>query len=299
MFFKNAFVYRLTQHFELDSEQLSTQLETQSFTPCSGLRPSSFGWIPPTEDPEGPLVHEVAGCMLLCARREDKVIPGSALNEAIAERVTRIEKLEGRKLNARERLNLKEDALVELLPRALARSKQIMGYISPGEDLLVIGTPIAAEAELFIHCLRDSLGSFAVVPPQLREKPVDLFTQWLLTRKLPDDFSLGDLCDLNDPEDGATVTCRRLDLDTREIRTHVEAGKLCTRIGLRWHGDLRFAVDKDLSLKQIKLESVDESMQDEEDPIARLDAAFASMTLEFARFLPALFKALGGERKPD
>jgi DNA recombination-dependent growth factor C len=52
-------------------------------------------------------------------------------------------------------------------------------------------------------------------------------------------------------------------------------------------------------LKQIKLESGDDSIEDEENPIARLDAAFANMTLEFARFLPALFKALGGERLPD
>jgi recombination associated protein RdgC len=299
MFFKNAYVYRLTQDFELDSDQLSTQLETQSFTPCSGLRPSSFGWLPPTGDDDSPLVHEVAGCMLLCARREDKVIPPSALNEAIAERVTRIEKLEDRKLNAKERMSLKEDSLVELLPRALPRSKQIMGYLSPADGLLVIGTAVASEAELFINCLRDSLGSIPVALPQIQEKPVDVFTTWLLTRKLPGDFSLGDMCDLHDPEDGATVTCRRLDLDTREIRNHIEAGKLCTQIGLRWHGDLRFAVDKDLSLKQIKLESGDDPMDEDENPIAHLDAAFANMTLEFARFLPALFKALGGERMPD
>jgi recombination associated protein RdgC len=137
------------------------------------------------------------------------------------------------------------------------------------------------------------------VPPQIQSKPLDVFTQWLVTRKLPEGFSLGDLCDLQDPEDGATVTCRRHDLDTREIRAHMEAGKLCTRIGLRWQGDLRFALDKDLSLKQIKLESGDDSMPEDDDPIMRLDAAFANMTLEFSRFLPALFKALGGERLPD
>lgn len=299
MFFKNAFIYRLSRNFELDSDQLSAGLESQSFTPCSGLRPSSFGWLSPTGNDDDPLVHEVAGCLLLCARREDKVIPASALNEAIAERVTRIEKAEGRKLNARERMSLKEDSLVELLPRALPRSRQIMGYIAPADDLLVIGTAVAAEAELFISCLRDSVDSISIVPPQIQSKPLDVFTQWLVTRKLPEGFSLGDLCDLQDPEDGATVTCRRHDLDTREIRAHMEAGKLCTRIGLRWQGDLRFALDKDLSLKQIKLESGDDSMPEDDDPIMRLDAAFANMTLEFSRFLPALFKALGGERLPD
>jgi len=292
-------VYRLTRKFNLDADQLSSMLAAQSFTPCSGLRPSSFVWVSPTGEPEGPLIHEVAGCVLICARREDKVVPSSALNEAVAERVAHVEQVEGRKLNTRERLSLKEDSLVTLLPRALPRSKQIMGYISPGDDLLVIGTGVAAEAELFLTCLRDSLDSMPLVPPQVQEKPTDVFTRWLLTRKLPEYFSLGDLCDLHDPEDGSTVTCRRLDLDTREVRTHIEAGKLCTRIGLRWHGDLQFAVDKNLSLKQIKLESTDDRIEDSAEPMAQLDAAFANMTLEFARFLPALFKALGGERKPD
>jgi recombination associated protein RdgC len=297
MLFKNAFIYRLTRPFTISCDELARQLESRSFTPCSGLRPASFGWLPPTGDEEAPLAHEVAGSILLCARREDKIVPASALNEAVAERVTRLETLEGRKLNSKERLSLKEDALADLLPRALPRSKQILGYLSPGDDLLLVGTAVASEAELFLNCLRDSIEDFSVVPPQIKSKPADTFTRWLMSRKLPDHFALGDQCDLLDAEDGATINCRRVDLDTQEIRAHLENGKHCTRIGIRWHGDLRATVDKDLSLKQIKMESTDESMDEEADPTARLDATFAHMTLEFARFLPALFSALGGETR--
>ena len=88
MLFKNASIYRLTQSFDSNTDSLQDQLLQRSFTPCSGFRPSSFGWVPPISGVEdAPLFHEVAGCILLCARREDKVIPPSALNEAIAERV--------------------------------------------------------------------------------------------------------------------------------------------------------------------------------------------------------------------
>ncbi len=301
MLFRNAFIYRLTKPFPLTGEELMTNLASRSFTPCSGIRPSSFGWLPPLGEgeEEAPLVHEVAGCFLLCGRREDKIVPASALNEAVAERVRKIETVEGRKLNARERLNLRDDSLAALLPRALPRSKQVPGYLSPGDNLLVVGTSVAAEAELFLNCLRDSIGELSVVPPQIRAKPEDTFTQWLLTRKLPEHFALGDQCDLLDKEDGATVNCRRVDLASSEIRAHLETGKQCVRLGIRWHGDLRVTVDKDLTLKQIKLESSDDALDDSDDAIARLDAAFAHMTLEFARFLPALFKALGGETLPD
>ncbi|MEX2488641.1 MAG: recombination-associated protein RdgC [Pseudomonadales bacterium] len=297
MLFKNAYVYRLTQPFTHETDELIRQLETRTFVPCSGIKPSSFGWVAPLGNVEAPLVHEVSGCFLLCARREDKVVPPSALNDLISARVDQVESREGRKLRSKEKAAIKDDCLADLLPRALPRSKEIMGYISPGDELLVVGTGSSTEAELFLDCLRDSLGTLPVVPPQVKSRPTDVFTHWLANRKLPDHFSLGDQCDLMDPEDGSTVTCRRQDLATNEIRGHIDAGKYCTRLGIRWHGDLKLAVDKDLALKQIKVESSDDNTEAEDDPVARMDAAFAHMTLEFSRFLPALFSALGGENR--
>ncbi len=296
MFFNNAIIYRITKPFSYSSDEFQALMQTRSFVPCSGMKPSSFGWVSPLGNADdAPLLHEVGGCLLMCARREEKVVPTSALNEAISEKVSKIESVEDRKLRGKERQNIRDNTLAELLPRALAKSKQVMGYISPADDLLVIGTSTSTEAEMFINCIRDSIGSFSVVPPQIRQKPQEVFTHWLLHRKLPDNFSLGDQCDLLDIEDTSTVTCRRQDLDTREIRAHIEAGKICTRLGIRWRGDLKLAVDKDLGLKQIKLESLNDDVIEDEDPITKLDAAFVNMTLEFSRFLPELFSALGGE----
>lgn len=297
MLFKNAYIYRITSTFDLSSEELAQQLEKCLFKPCSGIRPASFGWLPPLGDAEGSLVHEVAGSILLCAKREDKIVPASALADVLAEKVERVEQLEDRKIRAKEKQRLKDDAMAELLPRALPRSKLIQGYVNPADNLLVVGTSSASEAELFINCLRESLGSFAVVPPQVKSKPTDIYTHWINTRKLPDNFSLGETCDLVDLEDGSTVSCRKQDLASEEVRSHIDAGKICTKIGLRWHGDLSVTIDKDIALKQIKVESSDDAADYDDDPIAELDAAFVNMTLEFARFLPALYSALGGENK--
>ena len=301
MLFKNAMIYRLTKDFPLNSDEFVEQLESRRFVPCTGYRPSSFGWVSPlaSKEEDAPLLHEVAACYLLCARREEKVIPPTALNEAILEKVAKIEAVEDRTLRAKEKRNIKENTLAELLPGALAKSKQVLGYISPADNLLVIGTASAPEAELFINCIRDSIGSFTVVPPQVKQKPQDIFTNWLLTRKLPENFQLGNQCDLLDIEETSTVACRRQDLDAHEIRSHLEAGKICTRLGILWHGDLSMAVDKDIILRQIRFESQteEEELQDQ-DPIAKLDAEFVTLSLEFGRFLPALFSALGGETLP-
>jgi recombination associated protein RdgC len=296
MLFKNAHVYRLSKEFDLDGSALADKIAGRSFAPCTGIRPSSFGWIPPLAA-EGPLTHEVAGAILLRARREDKVVPVSAVNDAMAEKIERLEGIEGRKLSSKERQRIKEETSIELIPRALARSKQIMGYIAPRDRLLVIDTSSATEAEMFIDCLRDSLGSFPVTPPRVKVRPTDYFTQWILNRNLPDNIALGEQCDLLDPETGATVTCRRQDLATREIRNHIEAGKTCHRIGLRWHGELSVSVDKELALRQLKMEGSD--IQEEDDPVAQLDAALVDMSMTLARFLPELFSALGGEAQDE
>ena len=295
MIFKNAHIYRLGDHPSGTFDQLPEKLQQWAFKPCTGVRPSSFGWVEPVA--EAGLVHEVAGCYLLCAKREDKVVPTSALGDILAEKIDRFESLEGRPVRAKEKQRLKEDALAELLPRALPKSKQIFGYISPGDDLLVIDTASAPEAELFLGCLRDTLGTLKVTPPQVKSKPTDIYTHWLRTRKLPDNFSLGDQCDLIDMEDGSTASCRRQDLATSEVRSHLDAGKICSKLSVVWHGDLKVVLDKDLVLRQIKVLSSDDSAPDDVDPVAQLDAAFVNMTLELSRFLPELFSALGGESR--
>ena len=73
MIFKNAHIYRLGDHPSGTFDQLPEKLQQWAFKPCTGVRPSSFGWVEPVA--EAGLVHEVAGCYLLCAKREDKVVP--------------------------------------------------------------------------------------------------------------------------------------------------------------------------------------------------------------------------------
>ncbi len=295
MIFKNAHLFRITENLNLSAEKLEDLLEERAFKPCSGIRPSSFGWVAPVA--ELGLVHEVASCFLICAKREDKVVPPSALNDILEEKIARFESDEGRPVRAKEKRRLKEDVLGDLLPRALPKSKKISGYLNLADDLIVIDTASAPEAEMFLNCLRESLGTLKVTPPQVKTNPTDVFTHWLKTRKVPDNFSFGDQCDLMDLEDSSAVSCRRQDLATSEITAHLDAGKICSRICVLWHGDLKVTIDKDLILRQMKIISSDDPEDEGEDPIAALDAAFVNMTLELSRFLPELFSALGGETR--
>ena len=47
MWFKNLQVYRFTRPFELSLEELETQLESMTFSPCGSQEQAKFGWISP------------------------------------------------------------------------------------------------------------------------------------------------------------------------------------------------------------------------------------------------------------
>lgn len=295
MTFKNASVFRITSDWQ-PGEELEELLGNYPFIPCSGLRPSSFGWVPPVHGQDS-LCHEVAGCTIICGKHEQKVVPASCLQELLIEKITRWEELEGRPVRAKEKQRLKEDALAELLPKALPKSKLIFGYIDEG--VVVINTTTDNDSEVFIHALRASVDEkLGMMPPQVGAKPSDKFTHWLHSRKLPDNFYLGQNCDLFDPEDNSKVTCRDQDLSTQEVRSHLDAGKVCRKLSLVYNGDMQFTVDRNLIISQIKnlTNSSDDNPGDDEDEISLFEAAFTDFSLQLKRMLPDLLRAMDGEQ---
>ncbi len=78
MWFKNLQIYRFTRPFDLTVEQLETQLEACAFTPCGSQDISRFGWVKPLGKFGSTLTHAASGHILLCARKEEKMLPGTA-----------------------------------------------------------------------------------------------------------------------------------------------------------------------------------------------------------------------------
>ena len=103
MWFKNLQVYRFTRPFELTDEQLENQLEACAFTPCGSQDISRFGWTRPFGKLGHTLIHAANGQILLCARREDKILPTAVIKEQLAEKVGAIEFEQGRTLKKKEK----------------------------------------------------------------------------------------------------------------------------------------------------------------------------------------------------
>ncbi len=303
MWFKNLSVYRFTRPFELTAEQLETQLETCAFTPCGSQDISKFGWVKPLGKLGSMLTHLAQGHILICARKEEKILPTAFVNELLAEKIEEVEHEQGRALKKKEKAALKEELLHTLLPRAFSRTNQTMAWLNPAENLLVVDSSSAKKADDLLALLRKSIGSLPVVPVALKNPPEITMTEWLNQGNLPASFALEDEAELRSAmEEGGIIRCKKQDLMTDEIKHHLSNDKLVTKLALNWGDTLSFLLGDDLSIKRLKFSEELREQNDDvsnEEPAARIDADFSLVTAELSQFIPALFSALGGEEQAN
>ncbi|MGD8308182.1 MAG: recombination-associated protein RdgC [Chromatiales bacterium] len=304
MWFRNLRIYRFTRDFDTPLEELEAALGRGAFRPCTGYEPQSIGWEPPLGGEGAPLVHAANGCLMICARREDKILPAAVVREYLEERLVAIQAQEGRPpAGRRARQALREEIVHELLPKAFGRSTRLHAYLDPVRGWLVVDSPNARRAEEVLSLLREGLGSLPVRPVAVRDDPSAVMTAWLLGSADSGSFSAGDECELREPSgEGAVVRCRRQDLGADEIRGHLDAGKRVRRLAVSWAERLSCRIEEDLAVKQLRFSDVlveEGAEAGGDDAAARFDADFALMSLELRRFIPALLEAFGGEADSD
>ncbi len=301
MWFKNLTVFRLTEVFTLTPIELEQKLQALCFRPCGPHEEFSFGWTSPVGKTSEQLVHAANGFMMLCGKKEEKVLPTAVVNELLQEKIGEIEDREARKLAKKERATLKDELIFELLPKAFRFSRKTYAYIDPNGGWLLVDSASAKSAEDLLSHLRKCLGSLPAVPLNTVDKPSVNMTRWLLTQQAPDDLTLEDECELRAlEEDGGIVRCKKHDLAAPEIKNHLDTGKQAIKLAVNWAGRIAFVLDEHLALKRLRfLDLVQEQAADMNSASAaeRFDADFAIMTLELAELLPRLMAWFGGENR--
>lgn len=299
MWFKNLCAYRFLEPFTLSAEELEEKLAAAPFTPCGSMDMSSRGWVSPMGQEGAQLVHSANGIHLLALREESKILPASVIKEVLNQRVAEKEEKELRKIRKREKEQMKEEILFELLPRAFTRSKQSFGFIDAKEGWLVVDAGSWKHAEAFTEYLRDCLGSLPIAPPATHDAPQSVMTAWLADEHLPGDIVLGEEAVFEDPQtEGCEVRCKRQDLGAEEIKAHIKGGKRVRRLAITWADRLSCVLGADYSVKRLKFGDVikEESGDRSAESFAeQFDADFTLMSLEVRRFLPRLMELYGGE----
>ncbi len=293
--FKNIFIYRLSREVNWDTAVVNAALSKFVFTPCGSQDMAKAGWTPILGDN---LTHEYQGFLLMQHKREEKILPSQVLKEELQKKILKLEEEQDRKLKKTEKDSLKDEVLHSLLPRAFTRKSLAKILIDRSNHLVFVEAISAKKAEDQLALLRKSLGSLPVIPFTPREPLEITMTEWF-KNGFPAGFTAGEDATLKGLLDnGGAVRCNKVDLQSDEIMSHIEAGKVATTVAINWMDRASFRVNDDMSIKALTFcdDLYDQNDDiDREDVAQRFDADFVLFTGELSALFNALVEAIGGE----
>jgi len=298
--FKNVIVYRMLAPWTTTQAQLEEALQAARFVPCGASQEKAVGWIEPRGEEHGALVEVVAGHWLLRQMIEVRVVPGSVVRRKVDEKLKEIEATTGRKPGRKQVRDLREDTRMALLPLAFTKQATQSVWIDPRAGLLILEAGTQARADEVVSALVQAIDGLALQLLDTATSPAAAMAHWLSSQEAPQGFSIDRECELKAADESkAVVRYARHALDIEEVRAHVAAGKMPTRLAMTWRDRVSFVLTEGLQLKKLAfldvvLEDAPASPTgDTRDSGFDTDAAIA--TGELSGLIPDLLEALGGE----
>ncbi|MBF9263598.1 recombination-associated protein RdgC [Paracidovorax cattleyae] len=290
--FKDLIIYRLSLIASLD--QTEAALQRTPFVECSATQEKSIGWVPPRGEQHGALVESVGGHWIVRLMLQTKTVPGSVLAAKVREKAAHIEQETGRKPGKKESKELKEEAKLELLPMAFAKQTATWAWIDCQASRLVVATSSQGRADELASLLVGTLPGLSLALLDTQTSPQAAMAHWLTEQEPPEGFCIDRECELKSADESkAVVRYARHPLDIAEVRAHIAAGKLPTKLALTWDDRLSFVLTEQLQLR--KLAFLDTVFEGRGQDDSGFDTDVAIATGELSKLIPDLVQALGGE----
>lgn len=299
MLFRNLTLFRFPESSAAKFATLESDLPDHELRAIGPLEYARRGIVSPYGRGRDELVVRCgAAFAMVCVGTEERMLPSSVITEELAERIAKVAETQGRRVGAKERKRLKEEVISELLPRAFVRTTRQYAYANVGDGWFVVDTASRKRAEECVSQVREALGRFPAHPLAPEESPRALMTGWLIDGKLPEGFTFGDSCVLFDPAvGGSSWRGRNVDLQSDEVREHLNAGMQVERLALIYLDRLSFVLGEDLSIRQLRfLDEALTPLDNVEDADAVFAADFTIMAGELTSLLGTLAKVFGIER---
>ena len=299
--FKNLTVYRMGPEWAPDLAIIDDQLGKARFVPCGATQQKSFGWVEPRGHEHGPLIESIGGQWVIKLMTEQRVVPGSVVKRRVDEMAEQIEQTTGRKPGKKLSKELKEQALLELLPMAFTKQSGTLVWIDVKERLLYVDASSMGRADDVASTLVKTLdGQLSVQQFHTAESPAACMSAWLKDGEPPAGFTIDRECELkSSDEQKSVVRYARHRLDTEEVRQHILTGKTPTKLAMSWRDRVSFVLTETLQIKKLALlDVVMEAHKGSNKPPKdeAFDADVAIATGELCQLMPELFDALGGEQ---
>jgi recombination associated protein RdgC len=304
--FKSASFFRIADDFVLPPlDALDEALQAARFVPCGATQPESSGWIAPRGSKSLLLAESVGGQLILKLCTERRALPASAVKAAMDERIEKYKAETGyERVGAKLKKEIKEEVILDLLPRAFSKRSSTLLWLDPVNKFLVVDSGSLGGADKVVTLLIDvlstvpgSLAGLSVKPVQTNTSAAVSMSHWLATREAPINFTVDRDCELKTPDDQkSTVRYSRHTLEIDEVAQHIAAGKVPTQLAMTWNDRVSFTLNETAQLRKLKLldvvmDGVQEGGKDDDG----FDTDAAILTGELAGLIPDLLEALGGE----
>jgi len=297
MQFKNLFVYQLDTKWKMGARDLEAILASRALQPCGSLEMESRGWVP--LQPDGPFLYALHGHWLLALGVEQKILPASVIRQVTADRAAVLAKKQAHSIGRKQMREIRERVIDELLPRALVRRQITRAWIDPAKHLLLVDAASAGKAEQVLETLHKSGADFPAKQLDTERAPASAMTEWLTQGGISSSFTIDQDLELrSSDENKATVRYVRHTLEGKDIRAHISAGKIATRLGMTWTNKISFILTEELQIKRINFLDIlnQEPGQNNDNEEEQLALDIMLMTGELSLLLADLIKLLGGEK---
>jgi len=311
--FKNLTIYRfpaatadaircLTVPAVLDDDstglpyELSGHLSDEQLRPIGPMELHTAGWVSPYGSSDDRLFQQVGGCIMLTLGGESKVLPPAAVAAATSKRVADIEAQTGNALGRRARQRVKDEVVVDMLPRAFTAPSRLGGYLDLARGILAVDTASRKAADEFVSHFRRTLGSFPALPLNAEECPRSVLTTWLCSGDpIPGTVALGTECEISDSADGPKWKGKNeaLHMVDPSVTSHIHAGGQCSRLAIEYDSRLSFTFGDDLVIRKLRFldGALDKLDLDGDDAAAEADARFALLAGEVGALFDVLAEA--------
>lgn len=296
--FKNLLVYRIAADWSTTVAAVEENLAKAVFIACGATQAMSSGWTWPRGVAHGPLLEVVGGQWLLKLMVEQKVLPATVVKRRSEELAAHIEQTTGHKPGKKQMKEIKDEAILQLLPLAFTKQAAMNVWLNPAQGLLMIDASSPARADDVVTQLVKAFDGLSVALLQTTESAAAVMAEWLVSGEPPHAFSVDRECELKSSDEmKSVVRYSRHALDIDEVRQHIASGKVPTKLALTWQGRVSFLLTDTMQIKKITfLDGVFEGQgASKAGKEEAFDADAAIATGELGRLIPDLIEALGGE----
>lgn len=203
-----------------------------------------------------------------------RAIDNGAVDLAVRRKIANIQQAESRIVGKKEKTQIKDEILFEMIPKAPVKEKRINGYVCANGHILV--DAVGKAAEDYISFVRESVGKLAALQLDIAipadeimdVKPTSqLIHQYVLRAINNEHFNFDDVAEqfqfkftntfafINDKEQFAVRDCTSDTLSSAEFYRRVRDGRVV------WcnfdNAEVEFRLMSDLSLKAIKFTALD------------------------------------------